>query len=586
MRRQTPFNIELSGTGASSGVVHAEARVIDRRRPDVPHYGLADDALEQEVARFERALETSLEQLREITQSLAGTAASRHLYVLEAHQMMLTDPMVNTGTKEEIRNEKINAEWALSRVLESLSSLFEQVEDEYLRERAADVDFIGQRILRNLAGENPDPFARLREGTILIAHDLSPADAAQLAATGVVGFATDMGGRTSHSAIMARSLRLPAVVGLGRITELVRDGDRVIVDGTRGVVEVRPDEGRIADVDARRAMEQERRRALDELRDLPAQTKDGTKVRLQANVDLPLEAEQLAENGAEGVGLFRTEFLFLGRSAPPSEEDHYLEYCKLVDRAGPHPVTLRTYDLGGDKLAWAENLYNDPNPALGVRGVRYAMRSPELLVTQFRAMYRAGYHGDVRILVPMISGLKEWRQVKSLAHEACKRLEMENVPFDPGVSLGPMVELPSAAVVADQLAQESDFFSIGTNDLIQYLLGVDRCNEHVADLYQALHPAVLRVIKRVIDMAHEANIPVAMCGEMAGDPLNSLVLLGLGLEEFSMTPAAIPLVKSILRGGKHSEARNLAANLLQLTTAEEVAEHVRVWMATRYPDLF
>jgi len=586
MRRPTPFNIELSGIGASRGVIRAEALVIDRRRPEVPRYCVMAEAVEDEVARFERALEASIEQLKTITDSLAGTAASQHLYVLEAHQMVLTDPMVTTGTKEEIRAEQINAEWALATVLDRLLSLFEQVEDDYLRERAADVDFIGQRVLRNLAGQTADPVSRLRAGTILVAHDLSPADAAQLARAGVLGIATDLGGRTSHSAIMARSLGLPAVVGLKRITELVRDGDVVIVDGTRGVVEVRPDEGRIADADARAAMEQQRRLALAELCDLPAETRDGARVRLLANLDLPIEVEQLQKNGAEGVGLFRTEFLFVDREHAPTEDEHYLEYRKLVDRAGERPVTLRTYDLGGDKLLWSSEGHRDPNPALGVRGIRFALRNPELLILQFKAMYRAGRHGEVRILVPMVSGLKEWRRVKALAKEARARLEMENVPYHPEVALGPMIEVPSAAMIADQLAGESDFFSIGTNDLIQYLLAVDRDNEHVAELYESLHPAVLRVVRQVIDAARTAAVPVTMCGEMAGDPLNALVLLGLGLEEFSMTPAAIPWVKKILREGRLVEARQLASHLLELATAEEVAEHVRDWMAQRYPDLF
>ncbi|NOZ85449.1 MAG: phosphoenolpyruvate--protein phosphotransferase [Deltaproteobacteria bacterium] len=578
-------NIELRAIGAARGIIFGNAYLLDRNRMDVRKFCLLNNAIEKEVERFEKALAESKRQLQDIIISLSSSDACQHLYVLEAHKKMLDDPMVEEGTKQGIRKNRINAEWALVQVLEGISRLFEQVEDDYLRERAADVDFIGQRLLRNLAGKEREGMPIDATGMIIVAHDLSPADIAQLAHQGVTGIATDLGGRTGHTAIMARSLGIPTVVGLGKITRLVTPKDPLILDGTRGVVVVKPDQEKRKSYQALKALELERKEALTRLKDIPAITTDGKRISLLANLDLPGEFEQVMENGAEGIGLFRTEYMFLGRQSPPTENEHFEEYLRLTRLVDGKPITLRTYDLGGEKLLWSKVTHHEPNPALGVRGVRFTLRHEEVLIDQLKAMYRAAAHGKIKILFPMVSGLGEWRQLKDLAGKAVRMLEAESREYDKSCPLGPMIEIPSAAIISDQLAKEADFLSLGTNDLVQYMLATDRDNELVSGLYEPLHPAILRILKHVIDEAAKAHTPLAICGEMAGDPFNALVLLGLGLEEFSMTPNTIPVVKNILINGSKREAALLASELIELSTAEEVAERVKEWMAQRYPEL-
>jgi len=422
------------------------------------------------------------------------------------------------------------------------------------------------------------------EGAIVVAHDLSPADTALLLhERKVAGFVTDAGTKTSHTAIVARALEVPAVVGVGRVTSLVERGDWLVLDGGRGVVVINPTPGERSDYEAARARYLAQERELLGTRDLPARTQDDFTVRLAGNIEFAEEVPSLLSHGAEAVGLYRTEFLYLGRNDLPSEEEHYQNYRQILEALAPRPVTIRTFDLGGDKLPVGMRVHAE-NPALGLRAIRYCLRQPDLFHTQLRALMRASVHGNLKIMFPMISGVAELRAARRMLADVREELVREAVPIRE-VPVGIMIELPSAALIADRLAAECDFFSIGTNDLIQYTIGIDRLNKDVAYLYKPLHLAVLRMLKGICDAAREKGIPVSMCGEMAGEPVNALVLIGLGVSELSMNGTSIPLVKRIVRAASLSEGRGLVERILGMTFADDIEREVRSEMARRFPEL-
>jgi phosphotransferase system enzyme I (PtsI) len=571
------------GIAASPGIVIGEARVTDRSRVAVAEVPISHHEVPAEVERFRNALERAREELKGVREQLAGRREPEHLFIIDTHLMLLADGTLSRETITLIEREQINAEGALKRTLARFQATFAAVEDDYLRERANDVEIVVERVLRHMVGKRHEPLPAGIEGrVVVIAHDLSPSDVLQIDKGSVIAFATDLGGKTSHTTILARSLEIPAVVGLERITAEVTDGAAVIIDGLDGVVIINPDEETFRNYLQRRQRFEYQEQELAKLRDLPAESRDGSRIRLKGNVEFVEEVPSIHSHGGEGIGLYRTEMIFLNRSSAPDEEEQYQAYAAIVRAMAPAPVTIRTLDVGGDKFAPDLNLTDELNPALGLRAIRLSLRRPELFNAQLRAILRASALGRVRIFFPMISGVAELRRVKEMLEEAKGELRSQRIPFDEGIEIGIMIEIPSAVIIADLLAREVDFFSVGTNDLIQYSLAIDRTNEHLADLYEPLHPAVLRSLKMVADAAHAAGIDVAMCGEMAGDPAMLPVLLGLGFDELSMTAISIPRVKKALRECSRGDAQEFVRRALGCATADEVETLLRAEFAGRF----
>lgn len=576
----------FQGIAASPGIVIGEVRVADRSRVVVVESTVSADEIPAEIGRFHEALRKAKEDLLALKEQISRTRGTEHLYVIDTHLMILEDTMLTSGTIGCIERERVNAEAALKRTLKKFKEFFEGIEDEYLRERSSDVETVVERILRNMLGKRHELLPETEGRVIIVAHDLSPADILQIDKEKVIGFVTDLGGRTSHTAIVSRSLEIPAVVGLERITGEVSDGDPIIVDGAKGLVILHPDMETFRDYLRNKQFYEYRERELLKLKDLPSETPDGHRVLLKGNVESLEEVPSIRKHGGEGIGLYRTEMLFLGRSAVPDEEEQYRAYAEIIRRMAPYPVTIRTLDVGGDKFVSDLNLEDELNPALGLRAIRLSLRCPELFKAQLRAILRASVEGTVKIFFPMISGVGEIRAAKALFEEAKEELRLAAIPFDENIEIGIMIETPSAVIIADLLAREVDFFSVGTNDLIQYSLAIDRTNEHLSHLYEPLHPAVLRSLKMVADAAHAAGISVCMCGEMAGEPTYLPILLGFGYDELSMNAVSIPKVKKILRRCSKSDAEILAAKVLSFSTADDVESYLQSRIATRFSDSF
>jgi phosphotransferase system enzyme I (PtsI) len=569
-------SLKLHAIAASPGMAIGRAFVLDRRRVRTPKLKLAASEVEAELMRFKTAIDLSEHQLQGLKDRLERSDGKDHALILEAHRLMLRDPMLFEEVNRLIAAENINAEWAVRRVTRKIKHLFDEIPDEYFRERRADVDFIADRVVRNLLGQVVDVEEEVPEGSIIVAHDLSPADAAMLARTGrVAAFVTDVGGSTSHTAIVARARSTPAVVGAGRVSEQICPGDVVAVDGDRGVLWINPPSNTLDEVRADLEKLLARGREEMQLAELPAITTDGFRVRLQGNMEFLEEIPQLLASGAEGIGLYRTEFLFLDRLEAPTEQEHYLAYRSVLEKLGGRPVTIRTVDLGGDKMPGFRKSEREPNPAMGLRAIRYSLNQREMFRAQLRALLRASIHGNLRVMFPLISGVAELREARTELEHCRAELSREGVRMSGRFPVGIMIETPSAAWIADRLAQEADFFSIGTNDLIQYTLAIDRQNRDVAYLYKPLHLSVLRTLLQIADSAKRANLPVSMCGEMAGDPRFTLILLALGLDELSMPAGQIPRIKQLIRRVSRAEAVAALDEALRLTTAEEIDRHFR-----------
>ena len=560
------------GIAVSHGVSQGNVVVLDRARAASVRLTISESAVPAEIHRFEQALVKTRQQLLEIQKRLAGGSGDEHASIFEAHLLVLDDPEVNNEVLRHIQNERVNAEFAYQSVTERYAASLAAVEDEYLRERAADLRDIATRVLNNLSGQGDDEDLRhiLKEPCIVVAHDLAPSQTAQMAPDKVLGFATDVGSRTSHTAIMARSMQIPAVVGLKRIAEELTTGDYVLLDGGNGLIIVNPTEqtlleyGRIV----------QRQRLLKEtLRDTiakPAVTLDGHRVILSGNIEHPVDSKAILANGAEGVGLFRTEYLFINQEELPTEEEQFHAYQTVAAALKPAPVVIRTLDLGGDKFRSHTEVPDEMNPFLGWRAIRFCLEERDVFRTQLRAILRASAEGNVKMMYPMVSGLNELNQVNALLEECKTELRAAGVPFNEQLEVGIMVETPSAALTADALARRTKFFSIGTNDLIQYSLAVDRTNEKIAHLYEPTHPAIVRLIKMTADAAHGAGNWAGVCGEMAGDPVLVPLLLGLGVDELSAAPPTVPQLKFLIRRLKISEARQLAAFALQCESSAEI----------------
>jgi phosphotransferase system enzyme I (PtsI) len=572
------------GVAAAPGIGVGVAHYLGGR-VEVQERRILPAEVDAELERFAQALVRADGQLARVQEQVAAQEGDGQQYrILEAHRLMLTDVHLVEETRRIVRDERVCSEWGVRKALDQIQAVLSRIEDPYFRDRRSDIDMVGEYILRNLMGIEVSPHDTVPRGAVVFAHDLSPADITQLARVGVAGFFTEGGGKTSHSAVLARAFGLPIVVGVQDFVHHVRPGMKVIVDGGRGEVILEPDDAALARYQQRSERQAARGRRLEVQREEPAVTLDGVRIHLAANVELLEEVPLAVECGAESIGLFRTEFLYLERADLPSEDEQYAHAVGVLKAmGGTREVTFRTLDLGGDKLPVSVRIPAGDNPALGLRSIRYSLWRKDVFKAQLRALYRAAAVGPLRILFPMISGVGELRAAKEICSEVCRELATEGVSHNPFVPLGVMVETPSAAAIADLLAHECEFLTIGTNDLIQYALAADRQDEHVGYLYHPLQPAILRIVRGIVLAAQRAGKSLAMCGDMAGDPVLTWVLLGLGLRDLSMAPRQIPLVKSIIRGTRLGEAERLMETVASFRTELEIEDLVNKVMGTRYP---
>jgi phosphotransferase system enzyme I (PtsI) len=573
------------GYGVSPGIAIGRAVIIERREASVFRVPIREEDVASEVNRFMESLEKTRDQLIELKQKVSRSMGDEYASIFEAHAMIVRDPSFADKVVQKIESEQVNAEWALSEVQEELQARFQSFDDEYLRERVVDVRDVADRVQTNLQGIAHHELSEITHDVIILADDLTPSDTIHFNVRPIVGFATESGGRTSHTSIIAKSLFMPAIIGVPRLTKMIDNDELVIVDGYEGVLIVNPTQAMIAEYQSRVLRHEEAERRLLENRAEPAVTKDNHRIALQANIELVEELKDAVRFGAEGIGLYRSEFLYMTKSPLlPTEEEHLQLYRKLAEALAPRECVIRTFDLGGKKLAREVIGSKEDNPVLGLRGLRLCMKHRDMFKTQLRALLRASAFGNIKIMFPLVSGVQELRQVKTLVREIRSELDEQGIAYNRDLRIGIMIEVPSAALIADMLATESDFFSIGTNDLIQYSLAIDRSNENVGYLYEPLHPALLRLIKGVIDAGKRGGIPVSLCGEMASDPIYAVVLLGLGLEIFSMNPSSIPVIKNLIRSVRYRDCRRIAELALQKKTAQEIEEFVIESVAMRFPE--
>ena len=580
-------NLLLKGIVASQGIAIGKVFLVNQDHLELSHYNIATNKeIEKEINRFKKAIEESQSQLLRAKKDINKKKFKEAQYIIDTHILLLQDKVLMDNTIKIIKHEKIDAALALKKTIEGLRTHLAEINDEYMKERTSDIDYIEQRLLRNLAGIKRDIVAKIREKVIIVATDLSPADTANLNVNEVLGFTIDSGGKTSHTAIMARALKIPAVVGLKNITRRVKTGDTMILDGIHGVVIINPTADTLLKYNQKKAEYDEFEIGLLKHKDLPGETIDGFRVKLMANIEIMEELPSVLTYGAEGIGLYRTEFLYLNRKDLPSEAEQFEIYKTVSQKIAPHPVTIRTLDIGGDKFMSHIDVAEEINPVMGLRAIRFCLKEVAIFKTQLRAIMRSSAYGKVKIMFPMISGIEEVRQIKIILSEVKKELQAEHKVFDPDIEIGIMVEVPSAASIADILAKEVNFFSIGTNDLIQYTLAIDRVNENVSYLYEPLHPAVLRLLRNIINSAHDNGIPVAMCGEMAGEPFYMPILLGLGIDELSMNVMALPRVKSVLRSLDYKQSQLVTDSIFKLSTAQEIETLLKKEVKKHFPRIF
>jgi phosphoenolpyruvate-protein phosphotransferase (PTS system enzyme I) len=579
--------LTLRGIEVSGGIARGKVLVLGRGHENVPDREIHEREVPAEVARFEQSLVATRQQIQEIQRRVSTAMGAQDASIFEAHLLVLEDPMLIEEVSRVIADDLLGAECAFQRVADRYAESLGKVDDEYLRERVADLRDVTTRVLHNLL-ERPDDALNLRQlkvPCIIVSHDLSPSTTALLDRQLVLGFATDIGSRTSHTAIMARSLQIPAVVGLRDASTQIESGQDVLLDGFHGLLILNPTDQTLFEYGELAQKQVNLEEKLRELRAEPAVTLDGFRLILSANMERASDVEAVLNCGAEGVGLFRTEFLFLNRDTLPTEEEQYEVYRRVASGLKAHPVVIRTLDLGGDKFMSHLNMPQEMNPFLGWRAIRFCLQETEIFQVQLRAILRASAEGNIKLMYPMISGLDELRQANRLLDQCRNDLRSANIPFDPAMEVGAMIEVPSAVLVADALARQSDFFSIGTNDLIQYSLAVDRLNERITHLYEPTHPAILRLIKATVDAAHQRGIWVGVCGEMAGDPVLVPLLLGLGVDELSAAVMVVPRIKFLIRRVKLSEARELAEFALECESGAEILARCRALVRAVAPSL-
>ncbi|RJP27951.1 MAG: phosphoenolpyruvate--protein phosphotransferase [Candidatus Omnitrophota bacterium] len=567
--------IKLKGIAAASGISIAKAYRLDKEELVVPKEKISPEEVPIQIQMFEEALIQTRREIMELQKKIDIEMGQEQAEIFDAHLLVLEDRMIIEEVIFRLKKELMNVAYIFSEVLKKYIDVFSKIEDEYLKERTADVNDVGKRILRNLLGKKKITLGDTGEKVVVVAHDLSPSDTAAMRKQNVCGFITDIGGKTSHTAIMAKALEIPAVVGVEEATSRIKSGDLVIVDGSMGMVIVSPEQDTLI---AYQKEEQKLKGIIERflsVKELPAKTLDGKLVEINANIELPDEVPSVKLHGAHGIGLYRTEFFYMNRKDLPSEEEHYQAYKFVAEEMNPYPVIIRTLDLGGDKFLSHFDIPQEMKSFLGWRAIRFCLARPDIFKAQLRAILRASVHGKLKLMYPMISGIEEVRQANKILEELKGDLNKQGIPFDKDIEIGAMIEVPSAAITADLLASEVDFFSIGTNDLIQYSIAVDRTNEKVAYLYEPTHPAVLRMIKNIIRAGHDAGIWVGMCGEMAGEPAFALLLMGLGLDEFSMPASMIPEIKYIIRSITLQQVEDMADEALKLPTGKQVEDFIQ-----------
>ncbi len=576
-------SVALHGVAVSAGIAVGRAFFLNRNiKAPTQQQRIPPSLFAAEVKRLEDAVQATRREIQEAEKRVPAELQDQ-AGILTAHLMICSDPKLLESARDRISQQGYNAEWAISEAVDDIARAFNQIDDDYIRERVNDVRAVAARVIGHLRGEALSSLPQ-GERVVLLAHDLTPTDTMNLSPDTVLCFATEEGGRTAHTGILARSLQIPAVVGVSGLEENVADGDTVILDALRGLLLVNPDQGVIGKYEALQKKFAQFQQAVADKTLLPAETPEGLRVCVRGNIENATEAALVNKNGGEGIGLYRTEFGFISRTVPPSEKELYKEYADLLSSMAPHKVTFRTLDVGADKMLWAQRSLQEANPALGLRAIRFCLRNQYIFRRQLRAILRAGIHGNAALMFPMISGVRELRQAKAILGEVRQELEASKEPFAHDIPVGIMIELPSAVLLADALAKEVDFFSIGTNDLIQYSLGIDRGNKHVAYLYQPLHPAIIRAIKYVADMAHKEGISVSVCGEMASDPYCLPILMGMGIDDFSMAPQAIPGIKHIVRGIDLEESRQLLRRAASAATVETVNRIAKQTLSQRFAE--
>ncbi len=575
MGTDNPEEIVLRGISGSQGICIGKAYLVDREGVDViERYYLDPQSVKKEINRFKQAVNKAKNELSGIIEEIPEDLR-QHAYILETHLLLHKDKMLYGKTIELIENEQINAEWALRKASASAKAIFRNISEPYLQARAADIEHVSDRILRHLMGTDDVDISGINKRVILVAKNLSPAETSQINLDRVMGFITDRGGKTSHTSIIARTLELPAVLGLEQATAMIKSEDLIIVDGNEGIVIVNPSEETLLRYEELSRRYEEHKKEVIRRGDLPATSADNKLFRVMGNIELPEEVVAVKDHGGDGIGLFRTEFLYLSRIDFPGEQELYDQYKEVVELMAPLPVTIRSLDINGDKEVSTMPTPEEANPALGLRAIRFCLKRPDIFKTQLRAIMRAAAHGYVRLLLPMISCAEEVTETIRLLDEAAAELEEQGIEYKRDIEVGIMIEIPSAALMADMLADLADFFSIGTNDLVQYTLAIDRGNRHVAHLYNPLHPAVIRLIRHVVDAGRHKNKKTYMCGEMAADPINLPILLGLGIEELSMAPQSIPEIKNLIRKINVNDAEKLMSTLLAQSSAADLHQIIK-----------
>ena len=566
--------MRIQGISGSRGVAVGNVYRYIQEEIVIPDYTVADDKVEEEIGKFAAAMAATLKQLDTIRQKALDEMGPEEAAIFEAHMQIAQDPSLSDGIKSLVESSHTNVVAATAQTIETFANIFLGMEDAYMRERGADIKDIGDRLMRNLLGMNPRGLSHISGEVILVAQDLAPSDTASLDKNVVKGIVTAAGGPTSHAAIMARTLEIPAVMGVGDIENFV-DGDKAVVLGTDGIVEMNPSDADWDEYTNQAAAFQEELKRLRESANLEATTTDGHHVELFGNIGKAKDAKNALTMGAQGIGLYRTEFLYMENDELPAEDVQFEEYKKVAQDMKGKPVIIRTMDIGGDKELKCLDLPSEMNPFLGYRAIRISLNRPDIFKVQLRALLRASAFGDIHIMYPMIASVEEVKQANAMLDECKEELTAEGKEFNKDIKVGIMIEVPAAAIISPILAKYVDFFSIGTNDLCQYTLAVDRMNEAIGSLYQPLHPGVLRLIKHVIDASHEQGKFTGMCGELAGDPVATMILLGLGLDEFSMTASSIPLIKNILRSVSKAECEEVANKALTMDTAEEITGYAK-----------
>lgn len=585
MDQQGAIEQRITGIPVAPGIAHGSVLVQWEEDEEIFCRKIADDELPNEIARFESALIATRAELLQIQEKIASAIGSNDASIFDAHLLVVEDRTLIDEVLRNLAREKCNVEYIFHQVAERYCHTLGEIDDPYLRERVIDIEDVSRRVIRNMLGKEPRSADAQEHPHIIVAHNLTPSDTAQLNRELVVGFATETGSKTSHTAIMARSMEIPAIVGIQGLCQKLTSGDQILLDGYTGTIILNPSAETLQEYGRIESQKEEVSERLELIRDTSSTTRDGRHIVLSANVDLPDDLADVAESGAEGIGLYRTEFLYLNRVEPPDEDEQFEHYSLAAQSAQPHSVIIRTLDIGGDKSTRSLHLPDEENPFLGCRAIRFCLQNPEIFKTQLRAILRAAVSNNVRIMYPMISGLEELRQANAVLEEAKSELAARGVPFNPYIEVGIMIEIPSAVLSADHLATEASFFSIGTNDLIQYSIAVDRVNDRIAHLYNPTHPAILRMIKMVVEAGRAGGIWTGICGEMAGDVLLTPLLVGLGVDELSVTGAAVPRVKKAVQSLDAAACENLVEAVLEMSDSSAIFELSRQAALDHYAEL-